>query len=51
MRFVTTSTPLRTSSTRAFPKLNADQMRTKRRPMRSNQAALAFQTLPEQAAG
>jgi hypothetical protein len=42
----TTSTPLRTSSTRAFARLNADQMWTKRRPKRSNQAALPFQTLP-----
>ena len=30
---------------------NADQMRTKRRPDRSNQAALPLDNLPEQAAG
>jgi integrase len=35
---------------RAVAKLNADQMRTKRRPRRPNQAALPFQDLPEQAA-
>jgi hypothetical protein len=36
---------------RDFAKLNADQMRTKRRSKPSNQAALPFQALPEQAAG
>ena len=36
---------------RAFAKLNADQMRTKRRPKRSNQGALPFENLPEQGAG
>ena len=36
---------------RAFAKLNTYQMRTKRRPKRSSQAALPFETLPEQAAG
>lgn len=36
---------------RAFAKLKADQMRTKRRRDRSNQAALPLDNLPEQGAG
>ena len=36
---------------RAFAKLNADHMRTKRRPDRSNQAALPLENPPEQATG
>ena len=36
---------------RAFAKLNADHMRTKRRPDLSNQAALPLENPPEQATG
>jgi hypothetical protein len=36
---------------RAFTKLNADQMRTARRPSQSAQAILPFENSPEQAAG
>jgi cytochrome c peroxidase len=36
---------------RAFAKLNAGQMRTKRRPDLSNQAALPLENPPEQAIG
>jgi len=35
----------------AFAKLNADQMRTKRRPKRPDQAKLPLENSPEQAAG
>ena len=36
---------------RAFIKLNADQMRTARRPSQSSQGVLPFENLPEQASG
>jgi hypothetical protein len=36
---------------RAFVKLNADQMRTKRRTSRSDQTELSFENPPEQGTG
>jgi site-specific recombinase XerC len=36
---------------RAFTKLNADQMRTARRPSQSSQGVLPFESSPEQSAG